>query len=217
MVDALDTMYIMGLKDEFSRGVRQVEKTMFTVPEVRRVHDISMRHQLNPLSSQGTHVPFFETVIRYLGGYLSAYALSGDRTLLKKADELGWALLSAFETPTGFPLFAVDPTSGEAKAGFRGNLANGWLAEIASCMMEYKYLAKVTGRTQYYRVAENIMQRLYRANVTKYPDGLLPSMWNLQTGEPLSGEAHRIFHMFSRLLNVLGRPNNHRRHGGQRI
>ena len=34
VVDALDTMHIMGLKDEFERGVRLVDKTRFVVREV---------------------------------------------------------------------------------------------------------------------------------------------------------------------------------------
>ena len=51
---------------------------------------------------------FFETVIRYLGGLLSAYALTHRGVFLKKADELGRALLPAFNTTSGMPSFAVD-------------------------------------------------------------------------------------------------------------
>lgn len=57
---------------------------------------------------QNTDVPFFETVIRYLGGLLSAYALSKDSILLDKADELATKLSPAFSTSSGFPHFAVD-------------------------------------------------------------------------------------------------------------
>lgn len=56
-------------------------------------------------------MPFFETTIRYLGGLLSAYALSHDFTLLQAADELGTALLPSFNTSSGFPMFAVTPSS----------------------------------------------------------------------------------------------------------
>ena len=52
---------------------------------------------------------FFETVIRYLGGLLSAYALSGRRVLLNKADELGQKLLPIFNTETGMPAFMINP------------------------------------------------------------------------------------------------------------
>lgn len=51
---------------------------------------------------------FFETVIRYLGGLLSAYALSGNRMLLSKAEELGNKLLPVFNTPTGLAAFSIN-------------------------------------------------------------------------------------------------------------
>ena len=51
---------------------------------------------------------FFETVIRYLGGLLSAYALSGNKILLNKAEELGMTLLPVFNTPTGLAAFSID-------------------------------------------------------------------------------------------------------------
>lgn len=55
---------------------------------------------------------FFETGIWYLGGFLSAYDLSGEQVLLDKAEELGDYLLNAFQFgafPTG--RVAVDPKS----------------------------------------------------------------------------------------------------------
>lgn len=51
---------------------------------------------------------FFETVIRYFGGLLSAYALSGRQVLLHKADELAQRLLPVFRTPSGMPAFSID-------------------------------------------------------------------------------------------------------------
>lgn len=51
---------------------------------------------------------FFETVIRHLGGLLSAYALSGRSVLLEKAHLLGQKLSPAFGTASGMPAFALD-------------------------------------------------------------------------------------------------------------
>lgn len=45
---------------------------------------------------------------RYLGGLLSAYALSGEPVLLSRADDLGRMLLPALNTPSGFPMYAVN-------------------------------------------------------------------------------------------------------------
>ena len=57
---------------------------------------------------QYEYAPFFETVIRYLGGLLSAYALSGETVLLSRAEELGRKLLPVFNTTTGLPRFGVN-------------------------------------------------------------------------------------------------------------
>ena len=57
---------------------------------------------------QDQNVQFFETVIRYLGGLLSSYALTGDQLFLNRADELGQRLLPVFDTPHGLPTFAVN-------------------------------------------------------------------------------------------------------------
>ena len=59
-------------------------------------------------SIQKDHAPFFETVIRYLGGLLSAYALSGEPILLARADELGSKLLPVFNSSSGLPHYAVN-------------------------------------------------------------------------------------------------------------
>jgi Glycosyl hydrolase family 47 len=52
-------------------------------------------------SNQDKNVKFFETVIRYLGGLLSSYALTHNPVLLLRADDLGHRLLPAFNTPSG--------------------------------------------------------------------------------------------------------------------
>lgn len=88
-------------------------------------------------------------MIRYLGGLLSAYALSGETTLLARADDLGMMLLPAFNgTASGFPAFGVNTQSGAVTMGWMG--ASTLLAEGMSCQMEYKYLAHLTGRSEYY-------------------------------------------------------------------
>ena len=54
-------------------------------------------------------MPYFETIIRYLGGLLSAYALSNDRLHIDRADEMVAKLEAAFETESGLPFFGVYP------------------------------------------------------------------------------------------------------------
>ena len=65
IVDALDTMYIMDLQEEYDEAKHWVEKSLsFEVDK-----DVNL----------------FEVTIRVLGGLLSIYHLSGDPMYLKKA------------------------------------------------------------------------------------------------------------------------------------
>ncbi|KAF9464248.1 glycoside hydrolase family 47 protein [Collybia nuda] len=164
LIDALDTMWMMGLKEEFYDAVGVVAAQNFTVN-----------------TGGSPYAPFFETTIRYLGGLLSAYALSKEPVLLSRADDLGRALLPAFNaTPSGLPGYAVNTQNGEITYGWMGDSV--LLAEAASCQLEYKYLAKLTGRAEYYEKAETVMEVLYNADP---PDGLFAVTWS-PGGQPYS-------------------------------
>lgn len=87
LIDTLDTLYIMGLKEEFREAVNAVKDIDFTT-SIRR------------------DVPLFETTIRYLGGLLGAYDISGatEPILLEKAVDIGEILVGAFDTPNHMPV-----------------------------------------------------------------------------------------------------------------
>lgn len=89
LVDALDTLWIMGLTTEFEYAVQAVEKLDFTTYD-------------------GGEIRVFETTIRYLGGFLGAYDISGHKypTLLKKAEELAEILYGVFDTPNRMPILS---------------------------------------------------------------------------------------------------------------
>ncbi|TFK39934.1 seven-hairpin glycosidase [Crucibulum laeve] len=159
LFDSLDTMWLMGLHDSFREALGSVAKSTFALKE-------------------NNYAPFFETVIRYLGGLLSAYALSGEPVLLTRADDLGSMLLPAFNTTSGLPMYAVNTVSGRTRLGWSGSVL--W-AEALSNQMEYKYLAHLTGRTEYYNKTESIMQKMYTANHT---DGLFATMWDIHKATP---------------------------------
>ena len=57
-------------------------------------------------SKTSDNVSLFETTIRYLGGFLAAYELSGKRypSLLNKAVEVGELLMCAFDTNNRMPI-----------------------------------------------------------------------------------------------------------------
>ena len=85
LVDSLDTLWIVGLRDDFDQAVVEIKNIDFT---------ISTEEEIN----------IFETTIRYLGGFLSAYDLSGQHVLLEKAIELGDMIYAAFDTPNRMPI-----------------------------------------------------------------------------------------------------------------
>jgi len=132
-------------------------------------------------NEQEKYAPFFETVIRYLGGLLSAYALSQDPILLSRADDLGAALLPAFGTPSGLPIFSVNTVNGKVS---RGRGVNARFAEVLTCQLEYKYLSYLTGRKVYFDAVEKIMDIMYKANITSTGE-LFPVLWSKKKGLPV--------------------------------
>ena len=111
LVDGLSSLLVMELYEEFEEALLELEK-------------------INFLTDQKVSV--FESIIRYLGGFLSAYELSNKKypILLQKADELGQALLPAFDLPTGLPPHEWNPVKyvgvlhyyfGENKEWMNGN------------------------------------------------------------------------------------------------
>ncbi|GBE86241.1 seven-hairpin glycosidase [Sparassis crispa] len=176
--DSLDTMILMGLDNEFTRALLLVEKASFTIkPRV-----------LSEGREQETYAPFFETVIRYLGGLLSAYALSREPMLLKRADDLANLLSPVFNTTSGLPFFGVNTVNfdflcRQDSPTLLPLFAFGILAEIASCQLEYTYLARATAKKEHYDRANKIMKSLASADVRRTGD-MFPKRWNLTSGQP---------------------------------
>ncbi|KAF8336420.1 glycoside hydrolase [Cantharellus anzutake] len=158
--DSLSTMLLMGLKDseEYKRAMKHVAKQTF--------------------KDHNGKIPFFETIIRHLGGLLSAYGLSGDSVLLEKANELGETLLPVFESASGLPYHGYDPT------GNRTTYSSGTvlLAEVASCQMEFKYLAHLTGRKEYFFKSDKVIDLLQE---TQTKNGLWSTFWEVESGTQL--------------------------------
>ncbi|KAG0346285.1 hypothetical protein BG004_001993 [Podila humilis] len=140
MIDSLDTLVIMGFNKEFDEALEWV-KTSFDM--TRKPTD---------------QLQFFETVIRYLGGLLSTYDLTGEKVLLDKAEELGNYCLNAF-TNRVFPngRFAV-----QKNANYRGS--SFILAEVGTIQLEFTRLSTLTGNPIYKDKALAIFDTLDTAN-----------------------------------------------------
>jgi mannosidase alpha-like ER degradation enhancer 2 len=160
-VDALDTLFIMGLREE-ERRTRE-----FVVEHVTFDRDL--------------YVQNFEVTIRHLGGLLSAYQLTGDRRLLRLAEDLGTRLLPAFDTPTGIPYRFVNLRTGKA----RGEVTNP--AEAGTLLVEFGALSKLTRRPVFYDAAKRALVETYKRRSAV---GLVGSRVNVETGEWVGKTSH---------------------------
>lgn len=114
--DSLDTMLLMDLQDEFQRALPMVQRANFSRSTVC---GLSMSFRSIFTTLQQTYVPFFETIIRYLGGLLSAYAMSKEQILLDRADELAQVLDPVFNSSSGLAYFGINPTKYESRSVFK--------------------------------------------------------------------------------------------------
>ena len=151
LVDALDTLWLMNMKDEFYQARDWVRDHL----------DFS---KVGPVS-------VFETTIRDLGGLLAAYDWSNDIAFLNKAVDIGERLLRAFDhSVTGLPFGQVSLKDGaSSNIGWTGG--NVILSEFGTLQIEFRHLAKATGRPEFATKVEKIFEIM---NDISPPDGLYP-------------------------------------------
>lgn len=160
-VDALDTLILMGLKDEADKD-RELIATHLDF-------------------DRDVYVKNFEITIRLLGGLLSGYQLSGDARLLKLADDLGTRLLPAFDSPTGLPYVYVNLRTGKV----RGTSTNP--AETGTLLLEFGTLSKLTGKPVYYAKAKRALVETYKR---RSPLGLVGEGIDVETGRWTATDSH---------------------------
>ena len=194
LVDTLDTLWIMGLEKEFEAAILELRKIDFTT---------SVMEEIN----------LFETVIRYIGGLLGAYDLSGKKynVLLHKAIELGEMLYHAFDTPNHMPLTRWNWRV--AEEGNETQIADTSVivAELGSMTLEFTRLTQLTGDKKYFDAVQRIMN-LFQAeqNQTNIP-GLWPlrvdpQNENLHTSDAftLGGQADSLYEYLPKEYLLLG-------------
>ena len=156
LVDALDTLWIMGLQTEFEEALTYVEEIDFT-------------------TSGRKDIPIFETTIRYLGGLISAYDVSSGKyqVLLDKAVELANVLMGAFDTPNRMPSmyfrWAPEYTSKAQRSG-----PHTVLAELGSLSVEFTRLAQITKDNKFYDAVARITDALEEWQMKTSMPGLWP-------------------------------------------
>ncbi|KAH9487353.1 Mannosyl-oligosaccharide 1,2-alpha-mannosidase [Psilocybe cubensis] len=165
IVDAIDTMQIMGLQDEYQRARDWVAN--------------------NLTFDRDGHFNTFETTIRVLGGLLTAYHLSDeDPIFLEKAKDLADRMMPAFETPSGLPYSMVNLKlrKGVDDPNYPYLVST---AEASTLQLELRYLSFLTDDDTYWDKAEGVMKVI---KATKLPSGLAPIYLSAETGQFLFSE-----------------------------
>ncbi|XP_068609582.1 mannosyl-oligosaccharide 1,2-alpha-mannosidase IA [Brachionichthys hirsutus] len=160
IVDALDTLYIMEMFDEFDEATDWVQKHL----------DFNVNAE----------VSVFEVNIRFVGGLLSAYYLSGKEVFRLKAVELGEKLLPAFKTPTGIPWALLNLKSGIGRNWPWASGGSSILAEYGTLHLEFMHLSKLSENPEFAQKVMNIRKVLNRLDK---PQGLYPNYLNPNSGQ----------------------------------
>ncbi|XP_045154866.1 mannosyl-oligosaccharide 1,2-alpha-mannosidase IC [Echinops telfairi] len=160
VIDSLDTLYLMELEEEFQEAKAWVKE----------------HFNLN-VSGEAS---LFEVNIRYIGGLLSAFYLTGDEVFRTKAIRLGEKLLPAFNTPTGIPKGIVNFKSGSNGSwGWATAGSSSVLAEFGSLHLEFLHLTELSGNQVFAEKVRNIRKVLRKIDK---PFGLYPNFLS-----PVSG------------------------------
>ncbi|CAH0384494.1 unnamed protein product [Bemisia tabaci] len=168
IVDSLDTMYIMNLKDEFQEARDWVDKHL----DLNNLNDVNL----------------FEVTIRVLGGLLTAYHFSDDPIFLDKSMELGDHLLPCFsKSPSGIPYSDVNLAS-------RIPHSPRWspdssTSEVTTVQLEFRDLSRSTKLPIFEKYAANTSKIVHGL---KKMDGLVPIFINPVTGKFLANSEIKL-------------------------
>ena len=157
LVDALDTLCLMNMTEEFYEARDWVQSSL----DYHKDQDVSV----------------FETTIRSLGGLLSAFDWSGDEAFLRQAQDLGERLSKAFDNETGIPDGQVNLALGKMS----GKSKSAIVAEVGTLQLEFRMLSQFTGRLDYKEKSERVYDILLQM---ARPDGLYPYMIRTNEGSP---------------------------------
>ncbi|KAI0676455.1 seven-hairpin glycosidase [Trametes maxima] len=135
-VDALSTLWII-----------QEEKIFEEIVDFASHIDFTISHTTDTVS-------IFETTIRYLGGMLSAFELSGQKypALVKQAEVLGTKMSAAFVHTVPFGQLNFNTST--------PTIQTSNIAEAGTLTLEWSRLAKYSGNDTFRALAENSVRQI---------------------------------------------------------
>jgi mannosyl-oligosaccharide alpha-1,2-mannosidase len=196
LVDSLDTLWIMEMKQEFAEAV-----------------DAAVQIDFGPKNDGEINI--FETIIRYLGGFIGAYDVSGchDARLLNKAIEVADMAYASFDTPNRMPVSRWSPwkaVNGEEQLPAESVL----VAEAASASVEFTRLSQLTGDMRYFDAISRVTDVLDRQQGSTKLPGMWPISVNMRKPDltfdgffglgAMADSAYEYLPKMHQLLNGIG-------------
>lgn len=154
IIEALDTLYVMGLDAELEEGVNWIQRNL----------DFDIDGNF--------HV--FEAIIRVVGGLLAGYLATGRKVLLDLTVDVTDRLMPAFGSPTGMPYQYVNFHTGAVSG------STPPLAEIGTNILEFGKLSQLTGNPKYYQAS---MKAYESAIAARSSIDLMATYLNVETGQ----------------------------------
>ncbi|KAF8185316.1 glycoside hydrolase family 47 protein [Mycena galopus ATCC 62051] len=165
VVDAIDTMLLMGLHQEYSRASNWVRNSLSFARDGRdRCFNT------------------FETTIRVLGGLLSAFHLTSEDMYLRHAIDLADRILPVFDTPSGLPMTSINLETSVAIPDSGNRIST---AEATTLQLEFRDLAQLTKNSDYWYKVEKVMSVV---NEAKLPNNLAPIAMDANGGTFMHSE-----------------------------
>ncbi|KAJ7486234.1 glycoside hydrolase family 47 protein [Mycena galericulata] len=190
LVDAMGTLVVMGLDDLFVGAVNYTRTINFNVPPVPQ--DISV----------------FETTIRWVGGLISAYELSGFKypILVEKAKEVADKLAFAWVGNNTIPYNTLDFLTNTPVVGTTN------IAQAGTLLLEWTALSKYTKNETYGNLA--IKSALTVAELPTPLPGLAPQVIDPATNQfddayiTWGGGSDSYFEYLLKYARYSNTPNN---------
>ena len=162
LVDSLDTLWLMGLREEFDEAAEWIFSSFS--------------------ADKNWNGSVFEVTIRYVGGFLAAYDLTGNEGFIDAAVRVAERLLPAFQCEGGLAKTTVNLASGHV-SNPSWNGGQCVLSEFGSLLLEWRTLSRVSGDDRFRAHVDAIYYTM--SNVTEdRQSALLPAYWDCRTGKP---------------------------------
>ncbi|KAJ2162271.1 hypothetical protein GGF46_000762 [Coemansia sp. RSA 552] len=196
LVDALDTLAVLGDRDAFARAV---EKTLVYLSDF----------------NIDSHVQVFEVSIRMLGGLLSAHIIATDEAdilgmrldasgayngeLLRLARDLGYRLLAAFEASPN----AVPYPRTNLKHGFTaGETPSTCTAGVGTLLLEFGTLSRLTNETIFEDVARMALDEMWAVRSKKNLFGNVYDLEEEHWAFPVAGISAGVDSIYEYMLKA---------------